>query len=274
VARHLLLIAALAVLVVIAGPSGERFARLRGFVAAAVGIAAVGMSISLLVPFAPDLAASLLRFYWFRMSDVMVPVGAALLASAILYRWQRSRPAWHAAALAVAILASSAHLGAIVWWRQSYPWPPADANVSNLAAWREMCAWAASDTPADAVFLTPRLDHTFRWYASRAQVVSRKDIPQDAAGIVEWWRRNRRIYGAAFDAPEPSWRASLTALGARELTALGNEFGAGYVITGAEPALALERVGPRDPSYAIYRLTSGGEAGNSESVEPSRDTSR
>jgi hypothetical protein len=126
--------------------------------------------------------------------------------------------------------------------------------VANLAAWREMCQWIAEETPADAVFLTPRLDQTFRWYAARAQVVSRKDIPQDAPGIVEWWRRNVRIYQANAGTLEARWRTSLAELGARELEALGRQFGASYVITTAEPPLALARVGPRNASYAIYRL--------------------
>ena len=48
---------------------------------------------------------------------------------------------------------------------------------------------------ADALFLTPRMSQTFRWYASRGEVVNWKDIPQDAKGIVEWWRRLGEIWG-------------------------------------------------------------------------------
>ncbi len=117
----------------------------------------------------------------------------------------------------------------------------------------EMCAWVAENTPADAVFLTPRLDQTFRWYAGRAEVVSRKDIPQDAPGIVEWWRRNLLAYGVG-DSAETRWSASLAELGPLRLRTLATEFGADYVITTAFPPLPLTRVGPRNSKYAIYQL--------------------
>jgi hypothetical protein len=254
IVRHLLLVGGLVALVRLAEPTAAHFARLRGFVAAAVGIAATGMAIALAAPAAPDFSASLLRFYWFRLSDVMVPLGVALVGSALLLGWQRSRARWHGAALAAAMLLAAAYLADTIWQRGLRPWPPADAAMGNLAAWQEMCQWAADETPADAVFLTPRLAQTFRWYAGRAEVVSRKDIPQDAAGIVEWWRRMEAIYRADAGTREAHWRQSLAELGARELAALGRKFGADYVITVADPPLSLERVGPRNPSYAIYRL--------------------
>ena len=254
IVRHLLFVLALAILVRFA-PGDERFRRLRGFVAAAVGIAAIGMMISALAPWSPDWAARLLRYYWFRMSDVMVPIGTALVLVAILFRFEQTIPKWHVWLLAGAMLAAGVPLAETVVRRHRHPWPPADAGVANLAAWREACQWAADETPPDAVFLTPRLAQTFRWYASRAEVVSRKDIPQDAKGIIEWWRRMLAIHCIDPGTEDARWRESLAELGAERLRELGREFGADYVITSAEPAVALERVGPLNPSYAIYRLT-------------------
>jgi hypothetical protein len=124
----------------------------------------------------------------------------------------------------------------------------------NLADWREACHWISENAPPDAVFLTPRLDHTFRWYAQRAEVASRKDIPQDAPGIVEWWRRNCELYRSSAGPGPPAWQSSQAELGAARLTELGRKYGADYVITTPFPAVALERVGPRHLSYAIYRL--------------------
>ena len=269
IVRHLLLVGALVTLVWMARPLDDRFGRLLRFVGATVGIAAVGMAISLAVPWAPDFAAGLLRFYWFRMSDVMVPAGAALVASEILYRAQLSRPAWHAAALLTAMVLVGAHFGHLMWWRRHHPWPPADAHIANLADWREMCHWVSANTPPDAVFLTPRLAQTFRWYASRAEVVNRKDIPQDAPGIVEWWRRNQRIHGAETPAGRSRWRTSLAEGGARRLQLLGRQYGADYAITLARPPLPLERVGPWGGTYAIYRLD-GDQRGDesSEAISP------
>ena len=131
--------------------------------------------------------------------------------------------------------------------------PPADASIDELTSWREMCDWAATETPTDALFLTPRLAQTFRWYAGRSEVVSRKDVPQDAAGIVEWWRRLNRIYATDLGSREV-WRESLAELGATRLNELGAEFGADYVITAAYPVVNLQRVGPLNGSFAIYRL--------------------
>jgi hypothetical protein len=43
-------------------------------------------------------------------------------------------------------------------------------------------------------------------------------------------------------------------LGSVRLRELGAEFGADYVVTASYPPLNLERVGPRNPSFAVYRL--------------------
>jgi hypothetical protein len=212
------------------------------------------MLIGLLTPMQPNLAASLLRYYWFRTSDVMAPLGAALVLVAVIQRWQAKRRAWHAAGLIGALLIVACQLGETMWRRHLDPRPPADAAIVNVAAWREACQWAAAETPPDSVFLTPRLAQTFRWYAGRAEVVNRKDIPQDAPGIVEWRRRNDLIHGMP-PGSSSTWRNSLAELGSARLRELGAEFGADYVITTAYPVLNLPRVGPINPSVAIYRLS-------------------
>jgi hypothetical protein len=276
VLRHVCLVLALAALVS-CGPRDARFARLYRFVAAAIAIAAVGMTLSLLVPVAPDFVASVLRYYWFRLSDVMAPLGASLVATAIVARWSIALPRRYALGVAVLAVVAGCHLGEVIWRRHLDPFPPADATAVNLDGWRrhydwahddaglpdeefaelrrwrEICQWAQEETRPEAVFIVPRLAQTFRWYSGRAEVVNRKDIPQDAAGIVEWWRRNRLLYGAPLESESP-WRESLTELGAERLRALGAEFGADYAVTSAVPPLALERVGPINPSFAVYRL--------------------
>lgn len=275
VIRHLLLIGVLIVLLRFA-PSDGRFQKLRSFIAASVGLAAIGMAIGLLTPLDADLAAGLLRYYWFRMSDVMVPLGVGLLAAALLAKWRISQPTWYPIALGAVLLVAGVHLGKTTWRRHVHVRPPADASIANLEAWREMCQWAAAETPPGAVFLTPRLAQTFRWYAGRAEVVSRKDIPQDAAGIVEWWRRMNRVYRAPPESLD-TWHLSLAELGSGPLQALGAEYGADYVITAAYPALNLERVGPINPSFAIYRLpprlplTSGRAGANNATTIPTRE---
>lgn len=292
VVRHVCLVLTLAALVAW-GPRDARFARLYRFVAVAIAIAAMGMALSLLASAAPDFAAAVLRYYWFRLSDVIVPLGAALVATAIVARWSIALPRRSAAGLAVLAIVAGCHLGEVVWRRHLDPFPPADSTAVNLDGWRrhydwahddaglpdeefaelrrwrEICQWAQEETPPQAVFIVPRLAQTFRWYAGRAEVVNRKDIPQDAAGIVEWWRRNRLLYGAP---PESGslWLESLTDLGAERLRALGAEFGADYAVTSAVPPLALERVGPINPSFAVYRLRSATAQGAPDAISRDR----
>jgi hypothetical protein len=152
------------------------------------------------------------------------------------------------------MVVSGAHFVHVMVRRAQNPRPPADSTTPDLDGWREICGWVARNTPADALFITPRGSQTFRWYAGRAEVVGRKDIPQDAAGIVEWWRRMNDVYREPSAALHPRWHRSLTELGSRRLAQLGEKYGADYVITDASPRLALELVSPPNSSYAVYRL--------------------
>ena len=264
IVRHLALVGVLVLLTPWAA-GDQRWRRWSAFVAAAVGIAACGMVISMTVPIDSDWAASWLRFYWFRLSDAMVPMGVALAASRILWRWQQAHRPGFTIGLIAALMVVLVHMGQLLWQRHIDPRPPADRTAADLTAWREICDWAAAETPPETLFLTPRGSQTFRWYSGRGEVVTRKDIPQDSRGIVEWWRRLQRLHLAEADTPNVHWRESLAELGADELQALGREFGAEYVVTTADPPLALPRVGPRTSSYAVYRLTLPGDAAKNDS---------
>lgn len=234
---------------------GQAWRRLHGFVGAMIGISIVGWGVSLLQYVDELTAASMLRFYWFRMSDVFVPVGAALLVSAAaasgLASGRRSGVAWLAVGMAVA----GYHLGEVTWrGRAAGTTAPADAKLLDAVAWREMCRWIAEHTPADAVILTPRLAQSLRWYAGRAEVVSNKDVPQDAESIVQWYRRLQDVHRAGTHAPPSPWHGTLTELTPQRLRQLGKRYGADYLLTEAKPRLLLQRIGPSNRSYALYRL--------------------
>jgi len=60
--------------------------------------------------------------------------------------------------------------------------------------WLDVCYWTRTNTPQNALFLTPRFQQTFKWYAHRAEVACWKDAPQDAVGLIEWERRLLEIF--------------------------------------------------------------------------------
>ena len=252
-ARHGMLILAWTLLCVFV-PVDSRDRWLRRFVTVGIGIAVVGFLLSTLVQVDKQLAAKLLRYYWFRTSDAVVPLGVAVLATRFILRARDTGlRARYVGALAATMLIVTAHLSEIVLRRNRQMRPPADGHIASLDDWRASCAWARLHTPADSLFLVPRLSQTFRWYTGRAEVVTRKDVPQDAAGIVEWQRRIHDIYMGDMVDGAPMWRDSLAAVGTKRVVEVGQKYGADYIITEAQPPLALEVVGPAG-AYAIYRI--------------------
>ena len=247
--------------------------RLRSFVVGALAIASVGALLSMLVPVERLLTARLLRFYWFRLADFAVPMGVALSAAMLVDRWLAARPRLGRWGLAAAALVAAAHVGDFAVLRFQPQIPRADAKVERLggyAAWRDICEQIAlgNAIPKNALFLTPIDSQTFKWYARRPEVVTRKDIPQDAASIIRWWNRLREIHGIERDDPRRFWHGSLAELGPSRLRELGQKYRADYVLTEA-PGIDLpptelqpKRVVPRLPlevvfenkGYIVYRL--------------------
>jgi hypothetical protein len=212
-------------------------------VIAALLIALVGAAIRLLALCDPALAAGLLRFYWFRLADVAVPMGVALEAVALALRTVKSRPMLGRGLLATAILAAGVHVGVHMI---SLPLP------TESAPWQRACDWVSrsGQIPPDARFIVPEGARTFKWYAGRAEVANWKEIPQDAEAIVEWWQRIDDLYIARRQKPGEE---SLADLGAERLKELGRQYEADYVITVAEPRLDLP-VLYENRGYVIYRL--------------------
>jgi len=238
--------------------------RLRVCVWASVGLAAIGVALSTLALWQPEFAARWLRFYWFRLADVFVPLGIAI--TAVQFAWQTApRIRWGRALAPVALcVIAAALLGSYVFTVQTTETPRADkaTKTANLPDWRDVCLWVSEHTPADARFITHRPAQTFRWYAGRSEVATNKDMPQDARSLVEWWDRLEAIH--ATGNPEQRWHHSLTELDPARLERLGKTYGAQYVLTDAAPALAFPCV-YRNGTYAVYQLsTAGSEAANND----------
>lgn len=230
-------------------------------------------------------AAPLLRYYWLRMSDSLVPMGTALAAVWWVARLQTARPQLASWLLMAAILAASANVaevcyrrswqrlpGAILqpkptmdsasasWWEVRAP----DMERANgataaewYADWRAACEWIDENTPPDARFITPRAQQTFKWYAGRAEIVNWKDVPQDAEGLVAWKENLDILYPR-----DRKHRAEgLAAESDENLAMLGRYYGAQFIVidrTRSRRPIGLMRVYPLvredNPSFEVYRV--------------------
>lgn len=171
--------------------------------------------------------AEILRFYPFRFFDGLLPGVFAIVLTASGSAGVRGVREWRWAGLCLSgvlgltavCLASGGRAGA-----------PGGYSSLGWGDWQAACEWLRLNTPTDALVLTPRESFAFKWYAERAEYVSYKDCPQDAAGIVEW---DRRLWGVH------RWSAASLADGrydGADLDRLRLETGCDYVlIRGQEP---------------------------------------
>ncbi len=165
----------------------------------------------------PELAAALLRYYWFRWNDAAWPIILSLTLAVFIEIFPRKSVEWFAAFTAMMAVSVSF----IVWsfnQQMIQRFPDADRQSLLLRTeteflkdrtyrdWRAVCRWIQESTPRDALWLTPRYQQTFKWYAGRPEFVCWKDAPQDAAGLVAWRARLREAYtysetGALIETP-------------------------------------------------------------------------
>ncbi|HEX5443368.1 MAG TPA: DUF6798 domain-containing protein [Pirellulales bacterium] len=229
--------------------------RLRRLVVATLAISLAGLMIAVATAERPEWAAAFLRYYWFRLGDVMPPLGIALSAGACGARLARSRGLRLAGCIALTLVlaAASRQEYAISGLFRQVPRGDRPPKVVDYADWRDACEWISRHTPDDALVITPRTAQTFTWYAGRGEVASWKDLPQDAAAIVEWWRRLEEIHGTRLPEVRGRWHESLTELPAARLRRLAEKYGAGYLLTEAGPRLPLPLV-YSNHSYAVYQF--------------------
>lgn len=247
-------------------PLADAWWRIGWFVAATVGFAVIGWWIGQLEGRHPDLTAKLLRYYWFRLTDVTVPLLLGLVTAAALRRLPSHR---RLAGLAMAcLLLAVAGVGWSVWDRSRVGVPPSaghrllgwhrqaspEAQQATFRDWLAVCRWIRVATPEDEVFLTPRHQQSFKWYAGRAEVVNWKDVPQDAANLEEWRRRLRDVF-------PPRLGTVRVSIQYRTLRELADRYGARYLVVDRRVVgreLPLVRVYPRSPernrTYAVYEL--------------------
>ena len=143
-------------------------------------------------------AARLLRYYWFRASDVFVPLGVSLAVVMHLARGALSARTCRGDGTGGHHLSGRRQLvpdrSTPCIGKSSPPRIAREASdesrVGSMARCLRLDPLAASS--AQAIFLTPTDHQTFKWYAQRAELVTWKDVPQDAESIVEWSERLTR----------------------------------------------------------------------------------
>lgn len=226
-------------------------------------------------------AAPFLRYYFFRLSDALVPMGCSLTVFSLLLAWRTSNPRLEATGLLIGLAIGGINIAEIcfehAWrplpggwvqpqatpedrWRAWQLWGDEEADLAEsqrrLAEWKNLCRWIKQHTPPDAKFITPRNQQTFKWFAERGEVVSWKDIPQNATGIVEWRQTLSEVFppeGYGNDAADNTDAA---------LRAIAQEHGASYMIvdrTRNWRPVGFRRLHPDDeplnPTYMLYLIS-------------------
>jgi hypothetical protein len=234
--------------------NGEGFEarRIVQFAWGALLLAVIGLAIEVALWKQPLLAAKLLRYYWFRLTDFAMSMAVSLLVTRLIAIGVQQRRAWAAWLLGGALAGTGVFIGWTAIERVRDPRPPADQKMVDHVLWAEACAWVAENTPPDAVFLTPKLNLSFKWRTGRPEVVNRKDIPQDARGIIEWHARVKDIYYTD-NFGVPVSLDSIGYLGTKRVRELAKKYQADYVLMDRGQLLELPIVF-RNEDYVVYRI--------------------
>ena len=242
--------------------SSAAAARIMRFAAFALAGAIAGLAIELALDHDRLAAARLLRYYWFRQVDVALPMALAIVGTGWVLATLQSSRKWARATALTPLIGAAAFLGGVTYARWQSNLPPAIWQVENATGWQAACVWADEHTPAAAKFLVPRSGHSFKWYASRADVGTNKDVPQDAASVIEWRDRTRELFPALDSVDDRGRKILLDSpelLGTPRVLELARKYGASHVIARSSPALDLPVLftTPVDPDadvsgYTIY----------------------
>ena len=258
----------------------EAWQRIHRFVLGSLVIALCGWMLAWTVTIWPEFAAAVLRYYWFRLSDVAVPLGAALWIGMVASNRIAVPGPFRAALVTLGTVGCVFHLSSyvpvrtqatlprtewtdVMWstWQSGQTaimwsiWQEDPIARREFRQWREVCQWISANTPADARFLTPLTKSTFKWYAGRSEVVTWKEIPQDAWSIVAWWAKLKDIYLINDPIRGEWWARNATDLGEARLSDLAQKYQFEYILTQRTPPLNFEPVFCRpDNDYVVYRV--------------------
>ncbi len=197
-----------------------------------------------------DQRMNLLKFYPFRLADVLIPIAVAVGLVSVLERtafnatspktWRGfiTHPLWILTLIFVAGL-----------WRAHLSSETNRYSREDRADWLDVCAWIDKHLPPNALVQTPTNGWAFKWFARRAEYVAFKDCPQDAAGIVEWNTRLNFLQKWF----EKNYEDEFYSAG--ELKSLRQTTGLTHLLTDRLGPLELEPI-YRNGTFQVYDLTS------------------
>ncbi|TWU44084.1 hypothetical protein Q31b_16190 [Novipirellula aureliae] len=243
--------------------------RLQAFAMGAFAIAVIGLLLGWMTIVDRDLEARLLRYYWFRLSDAVIPLLLSLLVVRGIFSRNAQKPmrrvcfAMMTLAIGLFLLSSqrSIHLpvppaasNRVLQWDAD---APAEVQQDVWRDWIAVCRWVRSSTRSDAVLLTPRHQQTFKWYAERAEVVNWKDVPQNTMDLLEWYRRFRDVFPQRLGTVRVTIRYS-------SLIAYRERYGVDMIVVDRRvvgnhlPLVQLYPLGDdSNDTYAVYELPHG-----------------
>jgi len=317
--------------------ANRRHRLFNGFVWGTLALSAIGMILAYTLRGNQELSASVLRFYWFRLADIAVPMGIAIGAMRLcLFHIKRIKSAsFPTLAVVLSVLGVKAvtyfavnglcfaylklsppdstipwgitlliFFGMLYWLQKlfSFSLPPlalalfyitivfyapltalpkyADLRTHATYCrsepvgphgrrvaeeWIDMCRWIKESTAKDAKFWIPRDGQTFKWHARRADIGVWKNIPQDAAAIVEWRRSMEELFRFKDDDGNTiTDRLITTLLNSKtdeEIAAMREKYGFDYILCAQSYVMphhtnshsTLELVYENDV-YCLYRV--------------------
>ncbi len=217
--------------------------------------------------------ATLLKFYPFRLADVLVPLAVSVVTLEWLDRKGRlgagssiNFPSWRMPPASEPTLPASATtvisapgltpkscLCAVLFvlaLGRAHSVVETNRYSRELRAdWIDACRWIDGHLPHDALVQAPHNGWAFKWFGRRAEYVAFKDCPQDAAGIVEWNRRLNFLKKWYEDQYVDQFYS------ADELRGLRRETGITHLLTDRLGPLELEPV-YRNETFQVYDLSS------------------
>jgi hypothetical protein len=183
----------------------------------------------------------LLRFYFYRTSDVLVPLASSVMACVVVYGVCRESGSGVRLSGSILLLVVGLYLADALGDRYWDPRPRSDvltlpkskkkdplARKENTLRihrhWQLACLWMKNHSSEDSIAITPLRQQTFKWYAGRGEVVTRKDMPQDAKSLMEWNERRNAVY------PFVDGSRSLSRVGNDLLAANCERYDADYLV--------------------------------------------